>query len=210
MSDMLQELRDLLQEKSIQTKDRPYTLVSGAKSDYYCDTKASVLSPRGAKLIGEVVYSRIVGAGVEAVGGLAMGSLFISTAVSVVSEQHGRPIYGFFVRPQAKDHGLKLSVEQSHHPDGRPLLCKGRPVAVVEDVVTAGGSISKAIREIEALGCEIKAVVALVDRGAGGGAMLRDQGYPYQALFLAEANGTLRINDGGPGTGRLASGEAQA
>jgi orotate phosphoribosyltransferase len=188
------ELRDLLQERSIQTDGAPYTLSSGLTSNYYCDTKATILSPRGARLIGEVIFDRLHTLGVEAVGGLAMGSLFISTAVSLISEERRSPIYGFFVRPQAKGHGLRLEVEQSYHPSGEPLLRRGRSVAVVDDVVTVGGSIGKAIDAVRNIGCDIRAVIAIVDRESGGGDKLRSEGLPYEALFSADQNGRLSIN----------------
>ena len=43
----LHELKALLQERSIAKGD--FVLTSGARSHYYCDTKATVLSPRGAR-----------------------------------------------------------------------------------------------------------------------------------------------------------------
>jgi len=192
MNDAIVELRDLLARQSIRHGE--FTLVSGAKSTYYCDTKATTLSPRGSLLAGQILRPILTGHGVEAVGGLAMGSVFITTAVTVVSALAGTPIYGYAVRQREKDHGLRRSVEESFHPDGGPLLRAGRRVAVVEDVVTKGGSIQKAIQEVTQRGCEIALVVALVDRRAGGGETLRGMGLPYFALFDLDERGELHVN----------------
>ena len=189
MQEQIAELRDVLERQSIRRGH--FTLASGATSNFYCNTKATTLSPRGARLTGEILFELLKDRGVEAVGGLAMGATFIATAVALVSDQRGQPIYGFTVRSQQKTHGLETSIEESWHPDGKPLLSPGRRVAVVEDVITQGGSVLKAIDAVQARGCEI----ALVDRGAGGAEKLRARGMDYVSLFRADHQGKLEAND---------------
>lgn len=189
----LLELRDLIQRRSIRHGE--FVLASGARASYYCDTRATTLSPAGARLTGEILCELLVPRGVEAAGGLALGATFLATAVAVMSDLRGRPIYGFTVRNQAKGHGMKKAVEESFHPDGRPLLCPGRRVAVLEDVVTGGGSMLKAVEAVEERGAVIAAAVALVDRRAGGGERLRRRGLPYFALFHTDEEGRLHLED---------------
>jgi orotate phosphoribosyltransferase len=196
MSELLQkqeELRAFLEGNSIRRGD--FTLASGRRSSYYCDTKATTLSPTGSRLVGEVLFELLVESGAEAVGGLALGATYIATAVALVSGQRGHPIYGYTVREQRKGHGLQREVEESAHPDKRQLLSAGRRVAVVDDVVTGGGSILRAIETVQAKGCEIVAVIAIVDRRAGGGDRLRAAGLPYLALFETDEWGNLHLND---------------
>lgn len=190
----INELRDLLQNRSIRKGD--FTLASGARSNYYCDTKATVQSPDGARLIGRALYDLSRRTEAEAVGGLAMGSVFLSTAVAYASaaahrdDQRAPLLYGFTVRKQAKDHGTGRQIDESWHPDG-PLLAPGRKVVVVDDVVTSAGSILQAIDSIEEIGCEIVLVAAVVDRQAGGADRIRDRGLRFEALYLCDANGDL-------------------
>jgi orotate phosphoribosyltransferase len=193
MQHLLTELRDVIARQSI--RRGKFVLASGGTSDYYCDTKATTLSPEGAKLTGEVLFELLKDQGVEAVGGLAMGAAFIATAVALVSAEHGHPIYGFTVRESQKGHGLEKTIEESFHPDGRALLCPGRRVALVDDVVTRGGSVLKAFDAVQALGCEIVTVIALVDRNAGGAEKLRERGLPYVFLFRTDSEGNLLLND---------------
>lgn len=188
-ADAISELRELLARQSIQKGT--FQLASGGTSHYYCDTKKTVLSPRGARLIGEVLYDLIAPTGAEAVGGLAMGATFLATAVALTSDLRGKPIYGFTVREKTKGHGTQQSIEASWHPDGRPLIGPGRKVALVDDVITQGGSVLKAIDAVLAQGAEIVGVYAVVDRNAGGGEKLAERGLSYRYVFRADANGDL-------------------
>lgn len=188
----LNELRDLLAERSI--RKGSFVLASGRPSHYYCDTKATVLSPRGSQLTGEILYRILADRGVEAVGGLAMGAVYIATSVSLVSAMKEHPIYGFTVRESQKGHGLRKVVEESYHPDGTPLLRAGRKIAVVDDVVTTGGSIFKAIEAVKERGCQIEAVIAILDRHEGGGRQLLAEGLPYFSLFSSDSEGNVSIN----------------
>ncbi len=208
----LDELRALLQERSIARGD--FVLTSGARSRYYCDTKATVLSPRGSRLIGEALHKLLLPFEVEAVGGPEVGGAYLATATAMASdascggcrnggdpgaspqgdpatEPGERPLFGFLVRNRAKGHGTTAKIDASYHPDGRKLIAPGRRVAVVDDVVTSAGSILRAIEAVEAEGCEVAAVSAVVDRQQGGGDLLREQGRVFRPLFLADGEGNL-------------------
>ena len=187
----LLELKALLQERSIAQGD--FILTSGAHSHYYCDTKATVLSPRGSRLIGEALRDQLRPFEVEAVGGPEVGGAYLATAAAVASDLDGPPLFGFLVRNKAKSHGTTASIDASYHPDGRKLIADGRRVAVVDDVVTSAGSIVRAIEAVEAEGCQVAAVSAVVDRQQGGGDRLRGLGYEFRPLFVADSHGNLTV-----------------
>ena len=188
------ELKAVLQERSIAKGS--FTLTSGAHSHYYCDTKATVLSPRGSRLIGEALREQLRPFGVEAVGGPEVGGAYLATAASVASDLDGPPLFGFLVRNKAKGHGTSARIDASYHPDGRKLIAEGRRVAVVDDVVTSAGSILRAIEAVQAEGCEVAAVSAVVDRQEGGGDLLRSRGFDFRPLFLADNEGNLSVYSG--------------
>lgn len=211
LAPIVEELRQLLARQSIRKGE--FKLASGGTSHYYCDTKATVLHPRGAKLVGEVLFAMLRGTGAEAIGGLAMGATFLATAAALVSDEHGRPVYGFTVREKEKGHGTQKSIEESWHPSGK-LLVPGRKVALVDDVVTQGGSVIKAIDAVLEQGCEIVCVLAIVDRNAGGGDKLRARGFDFRYAFQADERGDLHVDprlagasaaDGASGAPRAAS-----
>jgi orotate phosphoribosyltransferase len=194
---VLDELREILVERSIRYGD--FTLASGAKSRYYCDTKLTVLTPRGALLIGEALASLLRPYGVEAAGGLAMGAAYLATAVAIASEQQGgEPIHGFTVRAEKKDHGRGQKIDEAWHPDGK-LLRPGRRVAVLDDVVTTAGSTLEALEAVQEAGCDVRVAAAVLDRRAGGAEAIRARGVPFFALFEADGEGRITIATGASG-----------
>ena len=94
---------------------------------------------------------------VEAVGGLTMGADPLASAVSTVSYLGPKPLAAFYVRKEAKGHGTAQWIE------GRKLLRPGMPVAILEDVVTTGGSALKAVARARDFGLEVQLIVGLVD-----------------------------------------------
>jgi orotate phosphoribosyltransferase len=89
----------------------------------------------------------------------------------------GADVKAFFVRKDAKAHGLQRRVEG-------PLLGGDDRCLVVEDVVTTGGSTLTAIAALQEAGHAIVGVVSVLDRLAGGAEAIRAAagGAPYVAL----------------------------
>ena len=90
----------------------------------------------------------------------------------------GADVKAFFVRKEAKTHGLARRIEG-------PLLLPGDRCLLVEDVVTTGGSTIRALEAIREEGHEVCGVLAICDRLAGGGEAIRaaaGDGVPYEAL----------------------------
>lgn len=187
LDSLLTELAEVLVRQSLRYGD--FTLASGASSKYYCDTKLTLLSPRGAALCGEALRRVVSACDAEAVGGLAMGAAYMAAGIALAS-QATTPIYGFTVRPRQKDHGRGQKIDTSWHPDGE-LLVPGRRVVVVDDVVTTGGSTQQALDGVRETGCEIVAVAAVLDRGAGGAERFAAAGLPFYPLFVADSKGQL-------------------
>ncbi|HTR47129.1 MAG TPA: orotate phosphoribosyltransferase [Verrucomicrobiae bacterium] len=172
-----QQLANLLRSKSIQRGD--FTLASGKKSSYYLDCRLTTLDAEGALLTGYCVLEMLDEMGVkpDAIGGMSMGADPIVTATGVVSAIEKRPLPGFLVRKEAKGHGRKKQIEGMEET-------RGKRVAIVDDVCTTGGSTQEAIDAAEREGCEVIAVVSLVDREEGGSEMLRAK-YNYRSIFTA-------------------------
>jgi orotate phosphoribosyltransferase len=78
MSALKEELRDILQQKSVCRGD--FTLASGVKSDFYVDAKLTTSDPRAAMLVGRVGWQLIQETSatrkisVNGIGGLTMGA----------------------------------------------------------------------------------------------------------------------------------------
>jgi len=134
------------------------TLASGATAQYYVDARRALLRPAGFRAAGELIAAAAVEAGANAVGGPATAAIPPSCAALAVPG--GQGLVGFFVRGERKRHGLQRWVEGP--------VEEGDKVLVVEDTVTTGGSTVQAIERIREQGLEPVAVVAVVDRLAGG------------------------------------------
>jgi orotate phosphoribosyltransferase len=106
-----------------------------------------------------------------------MGADPIATAVSVVSQIEGNPLPAFIVRKEPKKHGLGQWIE------GKKNLASGANVAIVEDVVTTGGSSLQAVKRVEEEGLKVVAVFAMVDREEGGAEKIKGAGYEFKAIF---------------------------
>ncbi|HEX2070763.1 MAG TPA: orotate phosphoribosyltransferase [Thermoleophilaceae bacterium] len=149
------------------------TLASGAEADYYVDAKRATLRPAGFAAMGELVAAEARRLGATAVGGLTMGA----DPVACAALGAGADVKAFFVRKEAKAHGLQRRVEG-------PFLVDSDRCLVVEDVVTSGGSTIQAIEALQAEGREIVGVVSVLDRLAGGGERIVTAagGVPYTPL----------------------------
>jgi orotate phosphoribosyltransferase len=153
------------------------TLSSGAVAQYYVDARRALLRPAGFRAAGELIAAAAAEVGASAVGGPATAA--IPPACAAIAVPAGEGLRGFFVRGSRKEHGLQRWVEGPIE-DGERCL-------VVEDTVTSGGSTVAALERIVEQGLEVAAVVAVVDRLAGGGDAIESaSGAPYRALVTID------------------------
>ena len=113
---------------------------------------------------------------VDAVGGLTMGADPIVGATLALAGLAGMGhLRGFLVRKEAKGHGTGKLVEGPLEP--------GATVAIVDDVATTGGSSLQAVDAVQAMGCQVVVVIAVLDRLEGAGAAFAARELPFRALL---------------------------
>ena len=172
--DKKQRLAEILKTKSILRGS--FTLASGKESDYYIDGRLTTLDSAGLKLIGEIFLDEILTEPeITTVGGPTMGADPIVGSVLTQAGDREIAMDGFLVRKEAKDHGTGKLIEGN--------LKEGAKVAVVEDVVTTGGSVLKAIYALEKAGAVISKVLVIVDREEGAEGKFKELGYEYFSIF---------------------------
>ena len=148
-------------------------LTSGATAPYYVDAKRAILRPPGFRALAELVDEQAGQWGATAVGGMTMGADPVACSALATTT---REVKAFFVRKQAKGHGLQRRIEG-------PLLDPSDRCMVVEDVVTTGGSTLAAIGALREAGHVICGVLSVLDRLAGGGPAIEAAAQaPYRAL----------------------------
>ena len=179
-------LRRLLLERSVQQGD--FVLASGHRSSYYVDCRLTTMSAEGMVLVGRTGLAAIRGAGwaPAGVGGLTMGADPVACAIAAASFRAPPAIDAFSVRKQAKTHGTKRRIEGN--------FAAGRPVVVVEDVITSGGSALEAIDAVGEAGGVVIGVLAVVDREQGGRERIEAMGYGVVALTTTTILGLAREN----------------
>lgn len=151
-------------------------MASGGRSEYYLDCGNTAGSSEGAFLIGEILYERTRGLGVEAIGGPGDGSIPLSVSAMLAYDRRGLSMKSFWVRHEVKNHGTLTLV------DG--WLPKGGRIVIVDDVLTTGTSALKAIQVARLSGCDVVAVIGLVDRLEGAEELLREYDVDrYEAVF---------------------------
>lgn len=144
-------LAELVRATGYERRDEPFQLTSGGWSHDYVDGKYAIATGSALRLASEAAIEA-VGESFGAVGGPTMGADALAHAVSVISGASW-----FSVRKEPKGHGRQAWVEGAR-------LAEGDRVVIVEDVVSTGGSLLKAVDRVRELGVEVIAATALLDR----------------------------------------------
>lgn len=160
------ELEDLI-IKSGAVMFGDFTLASGKKSNYYISIKKAITNPVILKKIAESMAVYVKN---EKISGIELGSVPIAVALAL---ETNRPFV--IVRKESKDHGTKDLVEGD--------VVKGEEIIVVEDVITTGGSVLRAVRILRDYGAVVKRVLVVVDREEGGRENLSKEGIELISLI---------------------------
>ncbi len=168
-------LLELILEVSFERRE--VTLSSGRKSDFYLDLRQTLMRPRGLALAGALVHGRLrAGPPVDAVGGMAVGAVpLVCGVLAAAAADPDTPLLGFFVRKQAKTHGLGRQIEGGFRA--------GQTVALVEDTTTTGGSTLEAVDAVAQAGGKVARILCLVDRGEGAVEAFRARGLELEPVF---------------------------
>ena len=190
----LRRLLALLAERS--ARRGQFTLSSGRTSTLYVDARMTTMSPDGLALIGPLGLAAVRDAGwaPDSVGGLTLGAdpvaYAIAYASAVTAEAGGPPaVRSFTVRKAPKTHGTAQLIEGPFRAGDR--------VAVVEDVITTGGSALRAVDAVRAAGGEVVGVLAVVDRQEGGREAI-EGGAGVPVLTLAHAADVVSLLPSAP------------
>ncbi|NKB81533.1 MAG: orotate phosphoribosyltransferase [Nitrospirales bacterium] len=136
-----------------------FRLASGQVSPYYVDCRSLLAYPDTRRLIAELAFHSMQALDIHAIGGLEIGAIPMSTAISdyayqAIPQKEWRT---FVVRKQPKGHGLGKLIEGAAQSGDQALI--------LDDVLTSGGSLLKAVQAVREVGMLVSNALVIVDRG---------------------------------------------
>ena len=161
--------------------DTGFTLASGLKSPFYVDCRSLMAHPGSRRLVASLAYEALRPVDLDCLGGLEIGAISIATSISdfAFAAQPPRTWRTFVVRKQAKDHGLGKLIEGAVRLGDRALI--------VDDVLTSGGSLLKAIAAARQAGLVVNQTLVIVDRKEQDGrARVEQAGVKLTSLLTIE------------------------
>lgn len=174
-----------LRQYGHEKRDEPFRLSSGELSHDYLDAKRAFAEGDRLEIAARAVIAvaREKGVAFDAVGGLTMGADALSHAVSLLTH-----CSWFAVRKKRKEHGKQAQLEGAQ-------LQSGSKVLLVDDVVTTGSSILKALDAVAETGAKVVLAVSICDRGELAARQLQERGVPYEALATYEDLGIEPVGE---------------
>lgn len=165
LRDLARALRDI---GAIQVGE--FVLASGQKSHYYVDLRVLVSAPVLLAQVARQYARHVRRLKPDLVAAVPYAALPIATAVSLHT---GVPM--IYVRKEPKTHGTARRVEGRFRP--------GQRAVVIEDVVTTGGSVLRAVEILRAAGLVVEDAIVFLDREQGGRENLRRAGIHLHACM---------------------------
>jgi len=158
-----------------------FVLASGKTSEYFLDMKPTMFHPEGSHVLAALLLDQLSDVKADYVGGLALGAVPLISTLTMLSHQKGRPVSGFFVRREVKDHGTRKLLEGLRKDESM----QGKKVVIIDDVTTTGGSSMIAVDAVHEAGGEVILGLSVVDREQGAAETYGKRGIPFRAVFSA-------------------------
>lgn len=158
-----------------------FRLASGLTSPYYVDCRALMAEPSARAFVAGLAWQKVNQLPIDCIGGLEIGAISIATTISdyaytaTPKQEWGT----FVVRKQPKDHGLGKLIEGMVKPGARALI--------VDDVLTSGGSLLRAILAARDAGLVVHHALVIVDRKEQDGrARVEHEGVTVMSLITID------------------------
>ena len=147
-----------------------FILTSGKRSSYYIDIKKASTKAKILELMGDMLAEKVKG---DLLAGVELGAIPL---VVVTALKTGRNY--LIIRKEVKSHGTRKMIEGEYE--------KGQVVDLIEDVVTTGKSVLRAIKILRDEGLIVKRVICVVDRDEGGKENIERENIEFISLLNAK------------------------
>lgn len=150
---VVDDLFDEIKEKAYRYAPEGVILASGRTSHHYFDLKKVFCTGKGNRLWAEWFRGAVlpIVRSIDAVGGPELGAVFPAGSLTAHLD-----LPSFVVRKESKTHGTRAMVEGVLPAHGRVIM--------LEDAITTGGSVWRAIEEVERQGVTVVGIACMVLR----------------------------------------------
>ncbi len=162
----------MLKEKLIECgaiKFGDFVLASGKRSKYYVDIKKASTKYEILELMGDMLAERVEG---DILAGVELGAVPLVAITSIKARRNY-----LIIRKEKKGYGTSKLIEGDYKG--------GEVVDIIEDVVTTGGSVLRAVKILRDAGLKVRRVICVVDREEGGRENLAKEGVELISLIKA-------------------------
>jgi len=147
-----------------------FILASGKRSKYYVDIKKASTKYEILEMMGELLAENVRG---DILAGVELGAVPL-TAITAIKSKRDYLI----IRKEKKGYGTSNLIEGDYKA--------GQIVDIIEDVVTTGGSVLRAIKILRDAGLKVERVICVVDREEGGRENLSKENVELISLVKAK------------------------
>ncbi|MBT96349.1 MAG: orotate phosphoribosyltransferase [Acidimicrobiaceae bacterium] len=172
MDSLKSQAIDIIKQKGLKKLSEPIQLASGAMSQDFVDGKLATSHFDDLEIASRAIVDGILlqGLDFDVVGGPTLGADALTIGIAGIQRCRW-----FFVRKKPKGRGTNKLIEGSPIGDGDRCL-------IIEDAITTGGSLLKAVDAVEATGAKVVAVATLVDRGEIARPLIEARGIFYYPI----------------------------
>ena len=163
-----------------------FTLSSGAKSSYYFDGRLLTTDGESVAIVADMFLEVLTSRDIHRFGGPAVAAVPIIGGMVLMAHTRGYDLKGYFVRSEAKKHGMGKMIEGHISP--------GDSVAVWDDAISTGGSLFSAIDAVCTLPADIEVVLTILNRNQGGSDRVKERSLPLFNILTSNSEGRVEVD----------------
>jgi len=181
MNSAREKLLQLIRKHAIETAAPGTFFVAkgGSKTLEYINIKSASMCSAIQMLLASQLYESLAPLEpIDAIAGVVLGGCHPASITSSYAWSKSRKLDILYVRKDPKDHGGGSS------PFIEGPYRKGTRVVLIDDIVSAGMTASRAADRLREVGCDVRGILAIIDKRRDRTEALH--GTKFQALFTTD------------------------